>query len=77
MQDDLVEKYIKEENDKQGGLRELKLKKEEEARVQLMREVYESRANHMSHHNMVKAHDSNMVGEEKRFLDEALTLQER
>jgi len=70
----LLDKMTQLEEEKQWKLREAKWKQEEEAKLQLMREVYESRATNIEHLKRLNEEKKDAVGrdaeEVRRQLDE-------
>lgn len=63
------------ESEKQAKKEDMKLRKEQGARIQLMREVYESRSHHLENHKASKDMKNFMVGKDKEAIDEELFRQ--
>jgi cilia- and flagella-associated protein 53 len=73
----MIEYLTRLEEEKQRKIQEDKWRKEDEARIQLLREVYESRAQNIENKKMFRNEDMNNVMREKDELDRALELQNR
>lgn len=72
MMDDLVKK----EEEKQWKLREAQWRKEDEAKLQLLREVYESRATHIEHMKRLQSEQKESVRRDMDDLANQLHQQE-
>ena len=73
----MIEFLTRIEEEKQRKIQEDKWRKEDEARIQLLREVYESRAQNIENKKMFRRADSDMVVRDKDELDKALEQQNR
>jgi hypothetical protein len=73
----MIEYLTRIEEEKQRKIQEDKWRKEDEARIQLLREVYESRAQNIENKKMFRKEDKNNVIREKDELDRALEQQNR
>lgn len=76
-EEQLIEDLTRLEEERQRKIQEDKWRKEDEARIQLLREVYESRAQNIENKKMFKNEDKNNVLREKDELDRALDQQNR
>ena len=63
------------EEQKQWGIKEAKWKSEQDARVQLMREVYESRATHIEHKKRLYTDTKDSVKRDMDDLQKDLSVQ--
>jgi hypothetical protein len=73
----MIEHLTRLEEEKQRKIQEDKWRKEDEARIQLLREVYESRAQNIENKKMIRKEENNNVLREKDELDRALEQQNR
>ena len=73
----MIEHLTRLEEEKQRKIQEDKWRKEDEARIQLLREVYESRAQNIENKKMIRKEEQNNVHREKDELDRALEQQNR
>jgi hypothetical protein len=71
----MIEQLTLLEEEKQRKVQEDKWRKEDEARIQLLREVYESRAQNIENKKMFKKEDLNNVMRDRDELDKALEQQ--
>lgn len=72
-----IEELTRLEEERQRKIQEDKWRKEDEARIQLLREVYESRAQNIENKKMLRKEERNNVVREKDELDRALDQQNR
>lgn len=71
-----MEIVAQQEYNKQQDKMQAKYAAEEEARIQLMREVYESRAQNVEYKKLVKNDEKWLVGKELEVLNEKLRLED-
>lgn len=71
----MIEYMTRIEEEKQRKIQDDKWRKEDEARIQLLREVYESRAQNIENKKMFRKNDDDNVGRDRDELDRALEIQ--
>jgi len=72
-----IDELTKQEEEKQWRIKEGHWKQEQDARVNLMREVYESRATHIEHKKRLHSDAKDAVRRDMDDLKRELTEQER
>jgi hypothetical protein len=73
----LIEELTRLESEKQWKMREDKWRKEDQARINLLRNVYDSRAHHIELKKKLKEEDQWMVSNEKAAIDAEIERQNR